>query len=60
MLISLHMNCTYHCRFASGGGTIGDLGRPFGLGLWKSICLRRHNIQECINWKVERGNKVLF
>lgn len=43
-----------------GGGTAREVARPHGRGLWKKLSMESQKFKECINWKVSRGNKILF
>lgn len=37
-----------------------ELGRSYGISLWKNIWARKQLARDCVDWKVGRGNKVLF
>lgn len=42
------------------GGVAREVVRPHVMGLWRKIRMERQHFQECIKWKMGRGNKILF
>lgn len=43
-----------------GGVTAREVVRPHGRDLWKKIGMGLRNFQECITWKVGKGNQTLL
>lgn len=36
------------------------ISRSHGRGLWRKILMQWFNFQQCITWKLGRGNRIIF